>query len=169
MLRRRAVAGGLAVFGSIAIGLADQGLLYAVAAQDQPSFHLILSWTARILRRRHDSLHAWRYIPNQQPSIPDLNNTVDGDMFIATALIRAGRTVHSLAAWRSGIRDDGRNYRQPVLLTFPMMTEPARIVRSQQWNRLQSALGYQTNPAPESPPNTPNAQVTTATPTTTHK
>ena len=139
------------------------GMLFAVAAQDQASFDLILGWTARVLRRPRDSLHAWRYVPNGRPSIPDPNNAVDGDMFIATALIRAGRLWgrpdHLLAAAAIG-RDilrlmvrragpltvllpgiEGFETRDAIIVNpsyyaFPMMTELARIVPSPQWDQM---------------------------------
>jgi endo-1,4-beta-D-glucanase Y len=66
-------------------------MLFAAAANDQVNFDLILNWTANVLRRPADALHAWRYVPNDRPSVRDINNAVDGDMFIAAALVRAGR------------------------------------------------------------------------------
>jgi endo-1,4-beta-D-glucanase Y len=140
------------------------GLLFAVAAQDQPSFDLILGWTTRVLRRPADALHAWRYVPSNQPSVLDLNNAVDGDIFIATALLHAGRTWgrpdHMLAAVAI-VRDilrllvrqvgpftvllpglEGFETAEAIVVNpsyyaFPMMTELAKIVPSQQWDDLQ--------------------------------
>jgi endoglucanase len=141
------------------------GLLFAVAAQDQASFDLILDWTARTLRRPNDTLHAWRYVPKDQPSVRDLNNAIDGDMFIATALSRAGRLWGRpdllLAAAAIGrdilrllIRQIGpfmvllpgiegfdstdAIVVNPSYYAFPMMTELAKIVPSPQWERLQA-------------------------------
>ena len=140
------------------------GLLFAVAAQDQESFDLILNWTAQNLRRSTDALHAWRYVPLDQPPVKDANNAADGDMFIATALIRAGRLWgrpdHLLAAAAIG-RDilrllvknvgpftvllpglDGFETKTAIVINpsyyaFPMMSELAKVVPSGQWDRLQ--------------------------------
>jgi endoglucanase len=138
--------------------------MFAAAAQDQASFDLILGWTTRVLRRPHDALHAWRYVPNGQPSVPDLNNATDGDFFIATALIQAGRMWarhdHLLAAAAIGhdilrllIRQvgpftvllpgvQGFETRDAVIVNpsyyaFPMMAALAAIVPSQRWEHLQ--------------------------------
>ncbi len=67
------------------------GMLFAAAANDQASFETIQSWTARTLRRPNDALHSWRYDPNGRPPIADVNNATDGDLFIMSALARAGR------------------------------------------------------------------------------
>jgi endo-1,4-beta-D-glucanase Y len=140
------------------------GLLFAVAAQDQESFDLILNWTAQSLRRPTDALHAWRYVPLDHPPVKDANNAVDGDMFIATALIRAGRLWgrpdHLLAAAAIGrdilrllVRNvgpftvllpglEGFETRTAIVINpsyyaFPMMSELAKVVPSEQWDRLQ--------------------------------
>jgi endo-1,4-beta-D-glucanase Y len=140
------------------------GMLFAVAANDQLSFDLIMSWTARTLRRPNDALHAWRYIPKDQPSVQDFNNAVDGDMFIAAALIRAGRLWgrpdHIYAAAAIGrdilrllLRQVGpftvllpgiNGFETPDAIiinssyyAFPMMVELAQIVPSPLWDRLQ--------------------------------
>jgi endo-1,4-beta-D-glucanase Y len=140
------------------------GLLFALAAQDQASFDLILTWTVRALRRPNDALHAWRFAPKDQPPVRDFNNAVDGDIFIAAALIRAGRLWgrpdHLLAAAAIGrdilrllVRQAGpfvvllpgiEGFEtanavtvNPSYYAFPMMSELASIVPSQQWNRLQ--------------------------------
>jgi endo-1,4-beta-D-glucanase Y len=141
------------------------GLLFAVSAQDQPNFDLILAWTARALRRPHDALHAWRYVPRDNPPVQDRNNAVDGDMFIATALIRAarlwGRPDHLLAAAAicrdilgllvrrvgpfvvllpgiEGFETSDAVVINPSYYAFPMMTELARVVPSDTWDRLQA-------------------------------
>jgi endo-1,4-beta-D-glucanase Y len=140
------------------------GLLFALAAGDQASFDLILSWTAHALRRPSDALHAWRFMPKDHPPVQDFNNAVDGDMFIAAALIRAGRLWgrpdHLLAAAAIGrdilrllVRQAGpfvillpgiEGFESPNAVTvnpsyyaFPMMSELAKIVPSPQWDRLQ--------------------------------
>ncbi len=65
------------------------GMLLAVAHDDQPTFDLLLNWTARTLARPTDSLHAWRYLPGAANPVPDTNNATDGDLMIALALARA--------------------------------------------------------------------------------
>jgi endoglucanase len=67
------------------------GMLFAVAFNDQQSFDAISGWTARNLMRPTDSLHIWRYLPNQHDHTPDHNNATDGDLVIAMALGRAAR------------------------------------------------------------------------------
>jgi endoglucanase len=67
------------------------GMLFSVAFNDMQSFDLISGWTARNLTRPTDSLHIWRYLPNQRDHTPDLNNATDGDLVIAMALSRAAR------------------------------------------------------------------------------
>jgi endoglucanase len=140
------------------------GLLFAQAAQDRASFDLILDWTSRVLRRPTDSLHAWRYMPAGRPAVPDLNNAVDGDMFIAAALARAGRSwgrpdylevaaaigrdilrllqrrVGSFTVLLPGV--EGFETRDAIIINpsyyaFPMMTELAKLAEPQQWNRLE--------------------------------
>jgi endo-1,4-beta-D-glucanase Y len=140
------------------------GLLFAAVAQDQASFDLILNWTSRVLRRPTDSLHAWRYVPGDRPSVPDLNNAVDGDMFIAAALARAGRSwgrpdylevaaaigrdilrllqrrVGSFTVLLPGIEgfeSSDAIIINPSYYAFPMMTELAKLVAPQEWDRLQ--------------------------------
>jgi endoglucanase len=141
------------------------GLLFSVAAEDQASFDLILRWTKRALRRPNDALHAWRYVPAGGPSVPDPNNAVDGDMFIATALIRAGRLwrrpdhisagaaigrdilrllVRQVGPFTvllpgvSGFETAEAVTVNPSYYAFPMMAEIGGIVPSQKWRRLQS-------------------------------
>jgi endoglucanase len=64
-------------------------LLLAESYNDEPAFNRILAWTRRELKRPRDSLHAWRWFPNQPIAVPDANNAADGDIFIAWALARA--------------------------------------------------------------------------------
>jgi endoglucanase len=78
------------------------GLLFAESFDDPDTFDCILDWTAQVLRRPTDALHAWRYLPDQADHVPDSNNATDGDLFIAGALARAalrwGRPDHTEAA-----------------------------------------------------------------------
>jgi endoglucanase len=140
------------------------GLLFAAAAQDQAGFDLILNWTSRTMRRPTDALHAWRYVPNDTPPVRDLNNAVDGDMFIATALVRAGRSWgrpdHLQAAAAIGrdilrllLRQAGsftvllpgiEGFESadaiivnPSYYAFPMVAELAKLVPSPKWDKVQ--------------------------------
>ncbi|MDB5374571.1 MAG: Glucanase [Belnapia sp.] len=65
------------------------GLLFAVRADDRPSFERMLAWTRRNLRRPDDELHAWRYRPAAAQPVEDHNNATDGDICIAWALLEA--------------------------------------------------------------------------------
>lgn len=67
------------------------GMLLAVRADDRASFERMLAWTRRTLKRRGDSLSAWRYKPDQANPVADQNNASDGDLLIAWALLEAGR------------------------------------------------------------------------------
>jgi endoglucanase len=140
------------------------GMLFAIAANDRVTFDRMLAWTARTLRRPSDALHAWRFVPNDKPSVKDLNNALDGDLFIAAALARAGRLWgrpdHLRAAAAIGrdilrllVRNigpltvllpgiEGFENREAIILNpsyyaFPMITEIARLVPSSQWDRIQ--------------------------------
>jgi endo-1,4-beta-D-glucanase Y len=140
------------------------GLLFAAAAQDQAGFDQILGWTARALRRPSDALHAWRYVPNDNPPVQDLNNATDGDMFIAAALIQAGRSwrrpdyiqaattlgrdilrllVRRVGPYMillpavEGFERPDSIIVNPSYYAFPMMSEIVKIVPSLTWDDLQ--------------------------------
>ncbi|MBV9829623.1 MAG: endoglucanase [Alphaproteobacteria bacterium] len=67
-------------------------MLLAQAAGDRASFTRIWDWTRSKLQR-HDALFSWRYDPNDEKKpVSDTNDASDGDILIAWALIRAGRT-----------------------------------------------------------------------------
>ncbi|MEO3470554.1 glycosyl hydrolase family 8 [Roseomonas sp. CAU 1739] len=65
------------------------GLMFAAAFDDRPAFDRILAWTQRVLKRRTDHLHAWRYRPGAVPAVADPNNATDGDLYIAFGLLMA--------------------------------------------------------------------------------
>ncbi|WP_458096943.1 glycosyl hydrolase family 8 [Roseomonas sp. WA12] len=67
------------------------GLALAEHNDDRPAFDRMLTWTRRNLRRESDCLHSWRWRPGQQPAVADSNNATDGDLFIASALLKGGR------------------------------------------------------------------------------
>jgi endoglucanase len=141
------------------------GLLFAIAAKDQVTFDLILAWTARNLRRPSDSLHAWRFVPDDKPSVKDLNNAVDGDLFIAAALVRAGRLwrrpdyfqaaaaigrdilrllvrkIGPLTVLLPGIKgfeNEEAIVLNPSYYAFPMINEIARVLPSEHWDQIQN-------------------------------
>lgn len=76
------------------------GLMFAAAFDDRPAFDLILSWTQRVLKRRTDHLHAWRFRPGATPAVADPNNATDGDLYIALGLLMAH------ARWRNAAHRD---------------------------------------------------------------
>ncbi|WP_424810366.1 glycosyl hydrolase family 8 [Roseococcus sp. YIM B11640] len=66
-------------------------MLAAVRADDRASFEKLHRWTNRTLRRQGDELFAWRFRPGAARPVDDPNNATDGDLFIAWALLEAGR------------------------------------------------------------------------------
>ena len=67
------------------------GMFFAVVYDDPETFARISNWTSRTLRRDKDALHAWRYVPSDDPPVRDTNSATDADLFIALALARAAR------------------------------------------------------------------------------
>ncbi|MCR0982512.1 glycosyl hydrolase family 8 [Roseomonas populi] len=67
------------------------GLSLAEHFDDRPAFDRMLTWTRRNLRRDSDHLHSWRWLPDRIPAVQDTNNATDGDLFIASALLKGGR------------------------------------------------------------------------------
>ena len=139
------------------------GMLFAVAFDDPQTFDSILAWTAAHMRRPYDRLHAWRYQPNLAYPVADWNNATDGDLFIATALIRAakkwGRPDHAQAAsaiardvLRLLVREagpwlvllpgvEGFDFSDNLTLNpsyylFPFFSELAEVAPSGAWARL---------------------------------
>ena len=68
------------------------GLLLAVMADDPANFDRIWSFTRTQLLIRDDGLAAWRWTPDAEPPVTDLNDASDGDILIALALARGGAT-----------------------------------------------------------------------------
>ncbi|MCS0504967.1 glycosyl hydrolase family 8 [Ancylobacter sp. GSK1Z-4-2] len=68
------------------------GMLLAFLAGDRSNFERIWSFTRTELLIRDDGLAAWRWDPNSNPHVTDVNAASDGDLLIAYALARAGRT-----------------------------------------------------------------------------
>ena len=139
-------------------------MLFAEYFGDSPAFDIIWDWTARTLRRPHDSLHAWRYVPGAPWPIADPNNATDGDLFIAMALSRAarrwkhplyaadaaaiGRDVLRLLVRKAGGRTlllpaaqgfetEASLVVNPSYIVFPALQELGHRVRSPVWDTLQ--------------------------------
>ncbi len=79
------------------------GMLFAARFDDRETFNRIHAWTARVLTRPSDALHAWRCAPNTI-RVDDLNNATDGDLLIAWALLEAARRWHDPALAEAGAR-----------------------------------------------------------------
>jgi endoglucanase len=140
------------------------GLLFAEHFDDQQTFDRIASWTASNLRRPHDSLHVWRYVPRVANPTPDRNNATDGDLFIAWALARAARRwgvpAHARAAAAiahdvlrlltrqvdgrllllpaaAGFESDSAITVNPSYYVFPALTELEQVLPALAWVRLR--------------------------------
>ncbi len=66
-------------------------MLLAVYNNDRPAFDKIWQWTNATLYRKDNGLFSWRYEPGKPDPIADKNNASDGDIFIAWALLEAGK------------------------------------------------------------------------------
>ncbi len=73
------------------------GAVLATEFNDPEAFRRIYDWTESRLSVRGDGLLAWRFLPNETNSVPDLNNASDGDLFYAWALVRAARRFNDRA------------------------------------------------------------------------
>ncbi|MCR5085234.1 MAG: hypothetical protein K6A65_07005 [Succinivibrionaceae bacterium] len=67
------------------------GLMFALAYNDRATFDLIHRWTVQNLRNPKNGLFYWVYHHNDANHLPDKNNASDGDLFIAWALLKAGK------------------------------------------------------------------------------
>ncbi|RTL91879.1 endoglucanase [Ancylobacter aquaticus] len=67
------------------------GMLLAYLAGDKASFERIWTFTRTELLIRDDGLAAWRWDPNADPHVTDINVASDGDLLIAYALALAGQ------------------------------------------------------------------------------
>lgn len=68
------------------------GMILAFLAGDRSNFERIWGFTRTELLIRDDGLAAWRWDPNSKPHVTDVNSASDGDLLIAYALARAGRS-----------------------------------------------------------------------------
>ncbi len=139
------------------------GMLFAVTFNDRDTFERMLDWTSKNLRRPHDALHAWRYVPNRSPAADDLNNATDGDIFIAAALARAAKRwnvpQHKMASSRiagailkllvrrlgqytvllpgaRGFERPGEVILNPSYYAVPLITELSQTTASPLWHDL---------------------------------
>ncbi|MES5097936.1 glycosyl hydrolase family 8 [Agrobacterium sp. BA1120] len=67
------------------------GMWLAVLADAPADFELIWSFTKTELLVRDDGLAAWKWDPQTDPHISDINNATDGDILIAYALALAAK------------------------------------------------------------------------------
>lgn len=63
------------------------GLTMAAIFGDLQACELIIRWTEQNLARRSDALLAWRWMPDANPPVQDMNNASDGDLFYAWGLV----------------------------------------------------------------------------------
>ncbi|MDP1617995.1 glycosyl hydrolase family 8 [Phenylobacterium sp.] len=66
-------------------------MFLAVLHKDRSAFDRMWDWTQDHLARPEDELFSWRYDPRAPEPVSDPNNATDGDIFLAWALLRAGR------------------------------------------------------------------------------
>ena len=103
------------------------GLTLAAFMNDIETCEKIYTWTMKNLAIRSDNLLAWRWFPNSDDPVQDLNNSSDGDLFFAWACLKIareyGKTEYELTARRivddliaKCMISDPRNPRKLVLL-----------------------------------------------------
>lgn len=92
-------------------------MLLAVAAGDRETFERLHAWTDSTLQIRGDGFHAWKYDPDGEVQIPDINAASDGEILIAWALARAGRTWNN-PEWTAAARDLARAIRRDLIVTL---------------------------------------------------
>ncbi|MDQ0347362.1 glycosyl hydrolase family 8 [Ancylobacter vacuolatus] len=80
------------------------GMLLAYLADDKATFERIWTFTRTELLIRDDGLAAWRWDPNADPHVTDINVASDGDILIAYALALAGQAWNVPAYDRSATR-----------------------------------------------------------------
>lgn len=66
------------------------GLILSVLADDAATFERLWTFTRTELMLRDDGLVVWRWDPDAQPHVTDVNNATDGDILIAHGLALAG-------------------------------------------------------------------------------
>ncbi len=140
-------------------------MLFAEAFDDRVSFDRIWRWTQDKLRRPDSALFSWRWDPNAEKPVADLNNATDGDVLIAWALARAANRWHAsdygaaakriiveireklitrvagrlvLLPGSDGFKhDDGSVMLNPSYYIFPALEEFPRLDGSGEWTRLR--------------------------------
>ncbi|WP_370880062.1 glycosyl hydrolase family 8 [Labrys monachus] len=80
------------------------GLLLAVLAEDREAFTRIWTFTRSELLLRDDGLAVWRWDPNSNPHVADINDASDGDVLIAYSLALAG-SFWKVPAWSEMARE----------------------------------------------------------------
>ena len=69
-------------------------MLLAFLADNRGDFDRLLAFTRTQMLLRDDGLTVWKWNPNADPHVEDVNNATDGDLLIAYAAALAG------TAWR---------------------------------------------------------------------
>ncbi|WP_313613096.1 glycosyl hydrolase family 8 [Agrobacterium sp.] len=106
------------------------GMWLAVLAGNPADFELIWSFTKTELLVRNDGLAAWKWDPQANPHITDINNATDGDILIAYALALAAaefnrpdyqqtaRAIINTIAEKAVIQNAGRTLLLPAVEGF---------------------------------------------------
>lgn len=106
------------------------GMWLSVLADNPADFELIWSFTKTELLVRNDGLAAWKWDPQANPHITDINNATDGDILIAYALALAAqqwnrsdyqqtaRTIIDTIAQKAVIQNAGRTLLLPAVEGF---------------------------------------------------
>lgn len=115
------------------------GMWLAVLADAPADFELIWSFTSTELLVRDDGLAAWKWDPQANPHISDVNNATDGDILIAYALALASRQ------WgRADYEQKARSIAQTVLST-------AVVQRGGRTLLLPGTIGFGEKDRPDGP------------------
>lgn len=112
------------------------GMWLAVLADNMADFELIWSFTKTELLVRDDGLAAWKWDPQSDPHVTDINNATDGDILIAYALSRAAkqwarddyadaaRAIASVILKKTVIERGGRTLLLPAVSGFGVNDRP---------------------------------------------
>ncbi|KAA3511541.1 glycosyl hydrolase family 8 [Agrobacterium rosae] len=115
------------------------GMWLAVLADSPADFELIWSFTRTELLVRDDGLAAWKWDPQANPHISDINNATDGDILIAYALALAAKQ------WsKPDYADAARSIAKTVI-------EKAVVVRAGRTLLLPGTVGFGEKDRPDGP------------------